>query len=124
MISGKHKKHCVVEGVTECACAFARVHAVRVGAWDWRIAGRRLLSSETVAVMQEWGTVAIVLCMRACGRAGRSAGQRRARAAVALLCASDVCRGAEGVGGRRGAGALPAAVGGVARAQGRSAKAA
>ena len=28
---------------------------------------RRLLSSETVAVMQEWGTVAIVLCMRASG---------------------------------------------------------
>ena len=35
---------------------------------------RGLLSSETVGVMQGWGTVAIVLCMRACGRAGRSAG--------------------------------------------------
>ena len=35
---------------------------------------RRLLSSETVAVMQKWGTVAIVLCMRACGRVGRAAG--------------------------------------------------
>ena len=45
----------MVEGVTECACAFARVHAVRVGAWDWRIAGRRLLSSETVGVMQGRG---------------------------------------------------------------------
>ena len=44
-----------MEGVTECACAFARVHAVRVGAWDWRIAGRRLLSSETVGVMQGRG---------------------------------------------------------------------
>ena len=38
--------------------------------FEWR----GLLSSETVGVMQGWGTVAIVLCMRACGRAGRSAG--------------------------------------------------
>ena len=75
---------------------------------------RGLLSSETVAEMQGWGYRG-GFCVHAGERvaAQDSAGRER----LLRYCASDVCRGAPGVGGRRGAGTLAAAVGGVATAQ-------
>ena len=76
---------------------------------------RGLLSSETVGVMQGWGHrggFSVHAGVRVAAQ--DSAGRER----LLRYCARPMFAGERlGMGGRRGAGALPAAVGGVAGAQ-------